>query len=111
MDYIFRSCPKDYYKVFNILEDIGDIGGGKIRLPIFHILDNNKFFKWIKFFKRNWLNLNFIDFYIIGDEKIKNRTNNKIELFHRALNQTIESHPKISFFVEKLKMIITNKYR
>ena len=83
-----------------------------IEQDIEKIEDNNKYPKLIKYFKRNWLNFNFINFDSIGDEKIKNRTNNKIEVFHRTLNQTIEiSHPKISFFVEKLKMIITNKYR
>ena len=74
--------------------------------------DNSKYIKLAKYFKRNWLNSNFIEFDSIDDEQIKNRTNNKIELFHRALNQTNEiSHPKLSYFVEKLKMIITNKYR
>ena len=83
-----------------------------LKKTIEKIKDNSKNLKLIKYFKRNWLNSNFINFDSIWDWKIKNRTNNKIELFHRTLNQTIEiSYPKISFFVEKLKVIITNKYR
>ena len=34
-----------------------------------------------------------------------------MELFHRNLNQIIEnSHPKISYLLDKLKMVIINKY-
>ena len=44
---------------------------------------------------------NFIDFDSIGDEKIKHRTNNNVELFHRLLNNKIETkHPKISFLLK-----------
>ena len=54
---------------------------------------------------------NFEDFNTIGDNKIKFRTNNNIELFHRNLNNLIENlHPKISYLLEKLKIMIVNKY-
>ena len=50
-------------------------------------------------------------FWFNYDNKIKYRTNNQIELFHRSLNQLIEnSHPKISYLLQKLKLIIVNKY-
>ena len=47
----------------------------------------------------------------IDDYQLKHRTNNQVELFHRNLNQIIEnSHPKISYLLDKLKMVIINKY-
>lgn len=39
MDSTFRSCPKDYYQVFNIL---ADFRAGKIIFRFFHILMSNK---------------------------------------------------------------------
>ena len=73
--------------------------------------DNKKLKKLSKYFKRNWENSNFIEFESINDSRIKYRTNNQIELFHRPLNQLIEnSHPKISYLIAKLKLIIVNKY-
>ena len=63
---------------------------------------NNKYVKLIKYY-RFWVYRRWAD---------KIRKNNRIELFHRTLNQTIEiSHPKISYFIYKLKMVIINKYR
>ena len=76
-------------------------------------INNNKkkFKKFLEYYENNWVGSNFIDFDSIGDEKIKHRTNNNVELFHRLLNNTIETKdPKVSFLIEKLKMIIVNKY-
>ena len=42
---------------------------------------------------------------------MKYNTNKHVELFHRALNNLIESpHPKIAYLLGKLKVIIVNKY-
>ena len=73
--------------------------------------DNKKLKKLASYFDNCWKDSNFIEFDSINDNKIKYRTNNQIELFHRSLNQLIEnSHPKISYLLEKLKLIIVNKY-
>lgn len=46
----------------------------------------------------------------MDNDKIKNRTNNIYESFHRKLNHKIAHyHPKISFLIEHLKKI-TKKY-
>lgn len=64
--------------------------------------------KFLKYFENN---SNFINLDSIGDVKIKHRTNNQIELFNRLLNEMIETKlPKISYLIEKFKMIIINKY-
>ena len=82
-----------------------------ITLYINKIKENKKYKLFLKYFKKNWEDSNFIDFESIGDENIKHRTNNQAEIFHRLINQTIEfSHPKISFLVEKLSLIVRNKY-
>ena len=75
-------------------------------------IDNNdKFKKLSKYFHINWEYSNFVNFDSIEDSKIKYRTNNHVELFHRALNNLIENpHPKIAYLLEKLKVIIVNKY-
>ena len=73
--------------------------------------DNKKLKKLSNYFHKNWEKSNFIDFDSIDDSKIKHRTNNQVELFHRNLNQIIEnSHPKISYLLDKLKLVIINKY-
>ena len=35
MDATFKSCPKNYYQLFNILVDVDE---GKLIFPVFHIL-------------------------------------------------------------------------
>ena len=73
--------------------------------------DNKKLKKLSNYFHKNWEKSNFIDFDSIDNSKIKHRTNNQVELFHRNLNQIIEnSHPKISYLLDKLKLVIINKY-
>ena len=72
---------------------------------------NKKLKKLSRYFDNCWKDSNFIEFDTIDDNKIKYRTNNQIELFHRTLNQLIENrYPKVSYLLEKLKLIIVNKY-
>ena len=100
------------YKMYPFLKEVDKkkfLGG--INKYIEEYGDNKKLKKLSKYFKRNWENSNFIEFESINDSRIKYRTNNQIELFHRSLNQLIEnSHPKISYLLAKLKLIIVNKY-
>ena len=73
--------------------------------------DNKKLKKLSNYFTKNWEKSDFIDFDSIDDYKVKHRINNQVELFQRNLNQIIEnSHPKISYLLDKLKMVIINKY-
>ena len=72
--------------------------------------NNEKLKKLSRYFHTNWENSNFVDFNSIGDNKIKFRTSNHVELFHRNLNNLIENTlPKISHSSEK-KLMIVNKY-
>ena len=67
--------------------------------------DNKKLKKLSNYFTKNLQKSEFIDFDSIDDYKLKHRTNNQVELFHRNLNQIIEnSLPKISYLLDKLKM-------
>ena len=59
---------------------------------------------FIKYFKKNWENSKFLEFDILGNGDIYNRTNNMIESFHHKLNNVIEyKHPRISILLDKLK--------
>ena len=58
--------------------------------------DNKKLLKLSEYFHKSLSESNFLDFDLLEDYKIKYRTNNQMELFHKSLNQIIEnSHPKI----------------
>lgn len=84
---------------------------GAVKEYIAEIKGDKKFKKFLEHYENNWVDSNFIDFDSIWDEIIKHRNNNNVELFHWLLNNTIETkHLKISFLIEKLKMIIVNKY-
>ena len=72
--------------------------------------ENTKYNLFLKYFKKKG-RLKFYWAWFIRDENIKHRTNNQAEIFHRLINQTIEfNHPKISFLVSKLSLIVRNKY-
>ena len=59
---------------------------------------------FIKYFKKNWENCKFLEFDILANGDIYNRTNNLIESFHHKLNNVIEyNHPRISILLDKLK--------
>ncbi len=45
-------------------------------------------------------------------ENILERTDNVCEVFHKNLNHLIENyHPKISYFVEKIKLYTINQFK
>ena len=83
-----------------------------------YIINNNNIDKsiatFINYFKKNWLNSNFLNFAELVEEEIENRTDNIVEGFNHYLNEVVDSyHPKLSFFVSKIKEIIIiyyNKY-
>ena len=54
---------------------------------------------------------NFLILEGTGDNVIRKRTNNTAEGFHRYFNTKIEAyHPKISYFVSKLKEVTIENY-
>ena len=62
------------------------------------------FGRLIIYFKKNWAKTNFLDFQYIDNKTTIERTNNTCEVFHRNLTNIINSyHPKISFYVDKIK--------
>ena len=72
---------------------------------------SNDYKSFIKYFKKYWANSNFINFDLISNGDIINRTNNYVESFHNKLNSTIElSHPRISTLREKLIKITFEYY-
>ena len=66
---------------------------------------------YIKYFKKNWEKSNFLNFDLITNGDITNRTNNFAESFHNKLNSVIVlPHPHISILVEKLIQISKEYY-
>ena len=58
----------------------------------------------LKYFRKNWINSKFLEFDYISRYTNLERANNTCEIFHRHLKELINAyHPKISFFVEKIK--------
>ena len=85
--------------IFNKLED-------------YIAIDNDENYnKLIKYYKKNWINNEFINYIDLSNEEFLNRTNNYIEAFHSSLNQSIDAyHPKLSYLVYKYKLYIINIY-
>ena len=66
----------------------------------------------IKYFKKNWESSDFLNFDVLTNGIIYNRTNNIIECFHNILNKLIGTcHPRISILVEKLSEFSIIYYR
>ena len=73
---------------------------------------DNKYNKFIEYFKNNWQSSEFLDFDQISNGEIINRTNNIVESFNHKLNSIVEyPHPRISVLVEKLKLISQDYYK
>jgi len=72
---------------------------------------DTKYIKFIKYFNKIWKNNNLLNFNQFSEVKYKFRTNNYIERYHLLLNEVIENyHPKMPFYLDKLKNIIINYY-
>ena len=55
-------------------------------------IDNDKYYKFVNYFKKNWLNNQYINYYDLSKEEYLNRTNNYIESFHHILNEQLNKH-------------------
>ena len=72
---------------------------------------NQKFKNFFDYFIKNWQNNNLLNFHYFSQEKYNFRTNNYLERYHLLLNEIIENyHPKLPFFLDKMKNIIKNYY-
>lgn len=66
---------------------------------------------FIKYFHTNWENSQFLDFEVLSDGTINNRTNNIFEAFHHKINSAIGySLPKLSAIIDKLKIFSIQYY-
>ena len=66
--------------------------------------EKKQYEKFISYFERNWRHCNFLNFEVLEQEEIDERTDNQCEIFHRKLNQIINNpHPKVSKLIEKIK--------
>ena len=73
---------------------------------------NSNYEKFIKYFKRSWLNSNFLNLDEICDGEIYNRTNYICESFNHKINTAVGyPHPKLGVLIEKLKEITINYYQ
>ena len=72
---------------------------------------DNAYKKFIKYFKKNWENSKFLEFDLLPNGDIFNRTNNLVESFHHKLNNSIEyNHPRLSILLDKLKIFSIDYY-
>lgn len=62
--------------------------------------------KFIKYYKKVWLNSNYIRVDLCTEIDLEDRTNNTIEGFNNSFAKFIEIYkPRLSYFIEKIKAI------
>lgn len=65
----------------------------------------------VLYYKKNWLDNNYVNYYELSKEEYLNRTNNYLESFHGHLNDIFQCyHPKISYLISKYKKYVVNIY-
>ena len=63
------------------------------------------------YFIKNWYGTDITNYVELTDNFLKFRTDNTVEGFHCLLNKVIIHYrPKISYFLEKYKLIIKDSY-
>lgn len=63
------------------------------------------------YFRRYWKNSEIFNFTGIDNDKIKIRTNNIVEVFHKKINNKVSHyHPKCAYLINVLKKITKNYY-
>lgn len=102
-----------FFKIFPFIKDDNKIQYIK-DIVNFYITDNEykiKYYRFIKYFIKNWLGIKIMSYESLTDEDIRFRTDNIVENFHKKLKSFIDCHkPKISFFVTKYKSLIETIY-
>lgn len=73
---------------------------------------SKKIYKLVLYFIKKWDGTKFTVFQDLDDNFLKYRTNNHVERFNHLLNKNIKhTQPKLSYFLEKYKIIIkTSSY-
>ena len=75
-------------------------------------LNDNKYLKLIKYYRKNWITNSYINYTEISEEEYLFRTNNYLENFHHLLNASIEVyHPKVSYLIYKYKEYLIMIYQ
>ena len=73
--------------------------------------DDKNYTKLIKYYNKNWLDNEYINYSELSNDEYLNRTNNYLESFHCTLNQSIDAyHPKLSYLVYKYQLFLINIY-
>ena len=73
--------------------------------------ETKKLYYFILYFIKNWYGTNSVKYIELADNKLKFRTNNLAEKFHYLLNNIIShTHPKISYFLDKYKILLKDAY-
>ena len=111
-------CKKDNLKITKILIFIFKLFPFILydeRIDIFKKIEeyyiDEKYKKFINYYKRNWLNNSYINYTELSNDEYVLRTNNYIERFHGLMNQSLDAvHPKISFLISKYEIFLKNIY-
>ena len=73
--------------------------------------NDEKYVKLLKYYKKNWLNNEYLNYSELTVLEYSSRTNNYLESFHHVLNQSLKVyHPKISYLIDKYKEYLINIY-
>ena len=74
-------------------------------------LHEDQYQKMISYYKKNWLNNEYIEYYNLSENEYISRTNNYLEAFHSTLNNSLDCYdPKISFLITKYKEYLLKIY-
>ena len=77
------------------------------KIDTFFSNNKDKYWKMLAYYKKNWLNNNYINFSELSQEEYINRTNS----FHARLNDKLQCyHPKISYLITKYKEYLVDIY-
>ena len=78
----------------------------------YYAIENNENYKkLVNYYEKYWLRNNYINFEILKNEELINRTNNYVESFHHPLNSELDVfHPKFSYLIDKYKIFIIKSF-
>ena len=77
----------------------------------YYSINKDNYYKMIVYYKRNWINNTYINYYDLNNLEYINRANNYIENYHFILTNKLESyHPKISYLIEKYCEYLKENY-
>lgn len=68
--------------------------------------------KFIKYYKKVWINSNYIRFDLSTEKDLLDRTNNICEGFNNTLSKYMEIYkPRIAYFIDKIKSITVKNFK